>query len=53
MTLSALRTALTCLYNKELARILISVNVNSWYINNDYKGYISMNTLREIMEKRK
>jgi len=51
--LAALRTVLTCLYNKELARILISKSISPWYINNDCKYHEhSIDILREIMLKR-
>ena len=53
MTLAALRTVLTCLHNKELARILISVYVNAYYIWNENKQNVGVGTLWEIMEKRK
>jgi len=53
MTLSALRTVLTCLHNKELARILISVYVNAYYIWNNTGQDLGIDTLWEIMAERK
>ena len=53
MTLSALRTVLTCLHNKELARILISVYVNAYYIWNNTGQDLGVDTLWKIMSNSK